>query len=147
MHCCSSAQDDSLGYLACKLFRLMSGRLSRRFAEAGIPVTVEQWRVLMHLAVRDGLTQNELTERLTQDKTGVSRLVKELETRGLVRRVAHSGDRRSRRVHLLEPGRDLTEQCLVLVRQVLDTAQAGVAPGDLALCKDVLRRIVHNLNS
>ena len=136
-----------MGYLACKLFRLLSARLARNFAEAGITITVEQWRVLLHLSMSDGLTQNELTERLTQDKTGVSRLVKELEVRGMVRRVADPRDRRSRRVHILARGREMQERCLALALENLKAAQDGVGADELAACLNVLRRVVANLHS
>lgn len=145
MHNCSLPLDESLGYLACRLHRLLSCNLARRFAEAGLEITVEQWRLLMQLWLRDGLTQNELTERLTQDKTGVSRLLKQLEERGMVRRVAVPHDRRSRSVLLADPGRSAVEQGLSLAKEVVTRAQAVVEPEQLAICKDVLHRIVAGL--
>lgn len=145
MHGCTIPREQSLGYLSCKIHRLLSSDLARRFVEAGMEVTVEQWQVLMQLMHKDGATQNELTERLTQDKTGVSRLVKQLEKRGLVRRVAVPHDRRSRSVLILDAGRNVADRGLELAWETVNRAQANVAPEQLSICLDVLSRVLANL--
>ena len=139
--------DDSLGYLACKLSRLMTGYLAKTFLEAGLDITVEQWRLLINLVYSDGLTQNELTERLIQDKTGVSRLVRALEKRGMVRRMPVKHDRRSRMVYLRDPGRVVAMQGLDVARTNLETIQAGIDPERLAMCKEVMCQLIINLQS
>ena len=95
----------SLGFLAWKVARLKTNDLAARFAEAGVEITVEQWRVLIPLFKAGGMTQGRLCEILSQEKTGVSRLVAGLEKRGYVLREPAKDDRRVKIIHITEPER------------------------------------------
>ena len=51
------------------IFAIMNGKVSsainrklqRNFSAAGISITPEQWTVMLHLAERDGVTQQQLS--------------------------------------------------------------------------------------
>lgn len=124
----------------------MNNELNRNFVAAGLQITVEQWRVLINLREKDGLTQNELSKRLLQEKTGISRLIDGLEKRKLVVRVPDQLDRRSRRIYLSRLGKSLQDAFIREVMKTLDKAQEGIAEEEMEMCKKVLRHVFENLS-
>lgn len=135
----------SLGYLAHRAARDLANDLGRRFAAAGLPLTVEQWRVLTRLWGRDGQTQQDLAQGLMQEKTGISRLVDGLESRSLVVRSRDGQDHRKRRVYLTMEGRKLQRRCQEAAQESQEQAVRGVKPGDLERCLTVLAAVSLNL--
>ncbi len=135
---------ESLGFLAWKVARLKTNDLAARFAESGIEITVEQWRALIPLYKKkaDGLTQGKLCELLSQEKTGVSRLVAALEKRGYVRREPDPNDRRVKNIHITESGCGIMEASIELAEANMGTREGRVPPEDLAICKKVLWEII-----
>ncbi len=139
--------EGSLGYLAYRSGRLLANDLGRRFAAAGLPLTVEQWRVLTRLWDRDGQTQQDLAQGLMQEKTGVSRLVDGLEERSLVVRSRDGRDHRKRRVYLTVEGRTLQRRCQEAARESEEQALQGVSAQDLERCLTVLAAVNLNLTA
>ena len=83
----------SLGYLAGLASRLMSNTLGKRFQQAGIDMTAEQWGAILVLAGGDALTQGKIGEKLFLEKSSVSRLADGLERRGWIVRTRDPDDR------------------------------------------------------
>jgi len=120
----------------------MTNALAARFAAAGVEVTVEQWRALIPLYKLDGLTQGRLCDLLSQEKTGVSRLVAALERRGLVRRESSKDDRRVKHLYITERGRVLLESTLEMAIDIRDEQVKHIDPEELEICKRVLWQII-----
>lgn len=98
---------------AFRIYRL-SRLLRRHFLAigeaAGIPLTQEQFFVLDKLYRRDGRTQTELADVDLQDRANLTRMIRELEQRGLIARRPDPDDARRKRVHLTEKGRATYER-------------------------------------
>ncbi|MDC0336444.1 MarR family transcriptional regulator [Pseudodesulfovibrio sp.] len=133
---------ESLGFLAWKVSRIVTNDLAARFAAAGVEVTVEQWRALVPLIKLDGLSQGKLCELLSQEKTGVSRLVAALEKRGLVRREACKTDRRVKHIYITDAGRELVESTVDMAVASRDMPLKGLDPAEVEICKRVLWQII-----
>lgn len=76
----------------------------------GQPIPVSEAHALAALAGDASLTQQELGRRLRLEKSTVSRLVRQLETRGWIARVGDHQDGRVVRVSLTESGRQVTDE-------------------------------------
>ncbi len=61
--------------------------------------------ILKELSRRDGITQQELCERLSVDKANVTRILGRMESAGFVSRTVSINDGRAKRIHLTEEGR------------------------------------------
>jgi DNA-binding MarR family transcriptional regulator len=133
---------DSLGFLTWKVSRLLTNSLAARFAAEGIRITVEQWRALLPLYKCDGMSQGRLCEVLSQEKTGVSRLLAALERRGLVRRESGDGDRRVKHLFITDQGRRLVDATIQMAIENSRGCCEGVSPEDMDVCKRVLWKIV-----
>ncbi|BCS87932.1 MarR family winged helix-turn-helix transcriptional regulator [Pseudodesulfovibrio sediminis] len=133
---------EALGFLSWKVSRLFINELTTRFIDEGMDITVEQCRVLIPLAQVDGLSQGRLCNVLSQEKTGVSRLVVALEKRGLVRREASKEDRRVKHIFITDAGRELVEPAVDTILENYSNLVRGIDPEELAICKRVLWQIL-----
>jgi MarR family transcriptional regulator, organic hydroperoxide resistance regulator len=110
-----------------RLHRRVSAAVAAELRALGL--SIPQFDALSTLTEREGLTQQELAERLYVTKGNVSGLVDRLVEAGLVERRASPGDRRSHALHLTRAGRHLAERAMTAqeryVRQTLGRLPAA----------------------
>lgn len=135
----------TLGYLTGLASRLLNNMLGKRFQEAGIALTAEQWGAIILLLNNDGMTQGQLGELLCLEKSSVSRLVSGLERRGWVARTKSPGDSRHKLVSPTPKVLETAERCAVIARAVLEEAQRGMTEDEQVVCRSFLARIISNL--
>jgi DNA-binding MarR family transcriptional regulator len=122
-------------------------RLQKKFNQAGLNLTIEQWSVLYHLWKEDGISQQDLCIATFRDKPSITRLVDNLEKLKLVRRVASKDDRRMNMIQLTTEARKLQDQTMDLASQTLNEALEGVPSDRIEVCKEVLQLVYDNLKS
>jgi len=137
--------DEPLLWLTAWASRAMTADLNRRFHEAGLRVTMEQWRALSHLCDREGLTQNDLAGLLLQEKTSVSRLLTGMQRRGYITRGVHARDGRCNCLRITDTGREVYRKGGALAGLTISAAGEAVSPDDQDACRRVLHQIIHNL--
>jgi DNA-binding MarR family transcriptional regulator len=103
-----------------RLERCLSGRLSAQ------GMTLAQYDVLMTLCHGDGITQQELAERLLVTKANVVGLIDRVSAAGWVERRPDPEDRRVNRLYLTDAGRKLASEA---------------QPGQYALVKKIFGRL------
>jgi DNA-binding MarR family transcriptional regulator len=83
----------------------MNQALRRRILH--LEITPDQFTALRILGEADakGLSQRELTERMSSDPNTVASLVERMETNGLIQRRPHEKDKRAHRIKLLAKGK------------------------------------------
>jgi MarR family transcriptional regulator, organic hydroperoxide resistance regulator len=110
-----------------RLHRRVSAAIAAEMRALGL--SIPQFDLLSTLTEREGLTQQELAERLYVTKGNVSGLVDRLVEAGLVERRPSPGDRRSHALHLTREGRRLAERAMAAqkryVRQTLGRLPAA----------------------
>lgn len=135
----------SFGQVARLTFRAFARSLEQRIVAHG--VTIGQWRFLRELWREDGITQRELSERLSMREPSTVAAVRSLEAAGLVRRVRDDVDRRKIRIYLTPRARRLRKPLLGHVRDVNVIATQGVSHKDLETTRRVLLQLMDNLNA
>jgi MarR family transcriptional regulator, multiple antibiotic resistance protein MarR len=135
----------SLGYLTGLASRLLSNMLGKRFQEAGIQMTAEQWGTIILLLNDGAMTQGQLGERLYLEKSSVSRLVDGLERRNWVVRTKSPGDNRQKLVTPTPKALETAERCAAIARGILEEAQLGMTEDEQLVCRSFLSRIIANL--
>jgi DNA-binding MarR family transcriptional regulator len=113
-----------------RLHRRVSGAVAGELKAIGL--SIPQFDLLSTLTEREGLTQQELAERLYVTKGNVSGLVDRLVEAGLVERRPIAGDRRSHALHLTDKGRDLAQQGIAAQRDYVRRTLGRLPPEDLA---------------
>lgn len=120
--------DSSLGFLISDVSRLLRRVYDRRVEPLGL--TRAQWRVLVHVHRRTGVTQTALAQILEIEKPTLGRLVDRLERKGWVERRVDDRDQRARRLVITEQARPLIDQMEELAETVHADALDGVRDDD-----------------
>ncbi len=120
-------------------------RLQKKFNNASLNLTIEQWSVLYHLWKKDGISQQELCNASFRDKPSITRLVDNLQKLGLVKRVASDSDRRINLIYLTSTSLKLQEESMALAEETLNEALTGVPQDKIEVCKEVLQIVYDNL--
>ncbi len=133
--------DESIGFQLSRTTRKISQLLASRFETFGI--TPEQYSVLQRLAEQDGVTQKELATRAEKDQTNVTRILDQLERKGLIVRKPNEGDRRSFLVHGTEKGRRLAAELAPVERKTIDGLLDGLPDDRVAALREALAHLWH----
>lgn len=137
--------DKSLGHLAARFSRMVLRRFNAVLQQNEMPITSEQYSLLVQLWDSNGLPQGVLAEKTAKDKTTMARLAAGLEGRGLIARLPSPNDARERLLYLTDKGKELMDRATALARGILEEAQQGIDAQELEICRDVLRRACGNL--
>src|SRR6187401_227399 len=132
-------------FITGKASTAIARRLQRKFNQAGLNLTIEQWSVLYHLWKEDGISQQELCNATFRDKPSITRLVDNLEKLSLVKRVASENDRRINKIFLTKQAQKLQELTMELAEETLNEALNTVPPEKIEVCKEVLQIVYDNL--
>jgi len=108
---------------------------------------VPEWRVLACLCDEDGLMITRLAEFALVEQSRLTRIIDQMEHRGLVERRADEEDRRRSRVHLTQNGRELSS-ALEEDAKTHETKLLGILEDtDAARIKPALRALLKSLEN
>ena len=113
-----------------RLHRRTSAAIARELKALGL--SIPQFDLLSTLTEREGVSQQELAQRLYVTKGNVSGLVDRLVEAGLVERRALAGDRRSHALHLTVQGRELAQAGIRAQRDYVARTLGRLTGADLA---------------
>ena len=125
----------------CRAHRTHVGEL---LAEHGLHVGQEM--VLVELWQDDGLRGGDLADRLGVEPPTITKMLRRLESCGLVERRADPEDARSLRVYLTGQGRALEEPVLRCWERAEQTVLAGMNARDRQTFRRLLDRVKSNLD-
>ncbi|WP_327142191.1 MarR family winged helix-turn-helix transcriptional regulator [Nocardia sp. NBC_01327] len=113
----------SLGYVINHLARLMEQALRDRIAEYG--VVPGQFAQMLALYEKDGVSQNELCEKVRIDQSTMAHTLKRMERDGLIQRTADPTDGRRALIYLTDRAQELRAALVAAALEVNDIATAG----------------------
>jgi DNA-binding MarR family transcriptional regulator len=113
-----------------RLHQRITVRAAREYRRIGL--SIPQFDLLSTLSEREGVSQQEIAERLYVTKGNVSGLIDRLAALGFVERRALPHDRRSYALHLTPAGRAIAEQGLALQRQLVQATLGTLRGQDIA---------------
>ena len=135
---------ESTGYALAKVCRAHRGNVGELLSEVGLHVGQEM--VLIELWERDGLRGGELAERLGVEPPTVTKMIRHLESCGLVERRQDPQDARSFRAHLTEEGRSLEGPVARCWERVEEKTFAGMSVGERRNFHRLLAKVRANLD-
>lgn len=136
---------DSLAFLLKDTSRLLRRRFDAKARSLG--VSRAQWQVLFALSRNEGTNQTGLADYLEVETITLCRMVDRLEEAALVERRADPADRRAWRLHLTPTAHPILEKLREIGDGVVEEAQAGVDPADLAAAMTALTVMRANLST
>jgi DNA-binding MarR family transcriptional regulator len=137
--------EEALGFQLRVTWEAMRAALQERLAAHEIRFA--HWSYLRVLWSADGISQNDLSERVRRVGANTVSALNGLQRAGLVKRVRSRVDRRTVYVHLTPAGRALEGVLVPLAREVQRAATRGVSARDLRAFRRVLLAIQINLRT
>jgi MarR family transcriptional regulator, organic hydroperoxide resistance regulator len=113
-----------------RLHQRITARAGQEFRRIGL--SIPQFDLLSSLSEQEGVSQQELAERLYVTKGNVSGLIDRLEASGLVERRAPPQDRRSYALYLTDQGRRLVRDGLALQSRLVGVTLGRLPAADVA---------------
>jgi DNA-binding MarR family transcriptional regulator len=129
----------SLGYLNRRVFNLLTPRAEALFADAEL--TFSQWVALMGL--RDGIvsTAADIARHLDHDTGATTRMIDQMEKRGLVTRNRSTADRRVVNLALTPQGRAVARSLVPRIVDFWNETLDSFTPAEVEMLTGLMRRL------
>lgn len=134
---------DQFSFAVARVTRRWRKLLDERLKDLG--VTQARWTTMVYLQQGgEGLTQRELAGLMAIENPTLVRLLDNLEQHGLIERRACPHDRRARRLHLTDSGREFMEVLTARAVALRDEMLEGVQDEDIESALKVFNKIMEN---
>ncbi|MCY9696890.1 MarR family winged helix-turn-helix transcriptional regulator [Paenibacillus alginolyticus] len=137
--------DSSFGFILNHAGRRLTQLLNIHFQP--YDMTTEQWAVLNRLADEDGITQKLLAVRAEKDQTNITRILDQLERKGLVERRANETDRRSFLTFITEQGKALNDILTPIEQKVIASVLSGFTDEQTTILREMLNQLTNQANA
>ncbi|MGZ5905651.1 MAG: MarR family winged helix-turn-helix transcriptional regulator [Reyranella sp.] len=137
--------DSYLPYLLNRAGTRIAASFSEEMRRLG--ATLQMWRVLAALRERDGRRMGDLSETTSIEVSTLTRLVDNMEKKGLVARRRDADDARVVALHVRPAGRRLTRRITPIAERYEAVALAGFSAAETKTLKAALRRLYANMEA
>lgn len=136
----------------CFPFYALSRLITRAYQEDldTLGITYPQYLVMLVLWEKDGVTVNEIGERLILNTNTITPLLKRMEGLGLIRRTPSETDQRKVIISLTNEGRDMQEKALEIPQHLVQKMNIELNEdtiSELSLLKSVLQKYISVLKN
>jgi len=135
--------DRNVGFLLHDVSRRLRKRFDQRAQALGL--TRAQWRVLVHLAPRQGINQRALADILELDNVTLCRHIDRLESTGWLERRPDPDDRRAWRLYLTRKAGPTLDRMEELAEMTQGEALAGISQAQKDRLLETLMAIKRNM--
>lgn len=134
---------DEFPFAVARVTRRWRKLLDERLKDLG--VTQARWTTMVYLEKGgEGLTQRELAGLMAIENPTLVRLLDSLEEQNLIERRPCPRDRRARRLHLTENGRQFMNELTARADQLREEMLEGLSDKDIEMALGVFHRILEN---
>ena len=137
---------NSFSFLNSIVANALDKHFAKNLQQAELPLTPDQFKILIWLWQKDGKSQQEIACLARRDRASITRILDTLERKQLIVRKKVENDRRIKSVHLTEQAHALKDRAYKVILQTLDEALHGIKPSDLAICRSILKKVIANLS-
>jgi len=110
-------------------------------------ITPEQAAIIRHLGEIEGISQKELATRVDKDQTNITRILDQLERKGMIRRELNLEDRRSYFTYLTVKGRMIDESLRPIEEEVMKLALKDFSDEQREMFLEMMNKVISNLES
>lgn len=135
---------DITGYLVHKTDVKITNFFIRQLKPFGI--TPEQWGIICVLQKDKKTNQKELSKTIDRDQTTVVRMVNNLQSKGIIKKVINDTDKRSHFITLTNQGEELKLKLIPIVQQAHETVTNGFTKEQLETLHNLLNQLYDNAN-
>ena len=138
--------EEAIGFVSYRTSLSIKQYILKQFKEHGFDTTAEQFGVMIRIFKHDGLSQNQLAEKVFKQGPNITRIIDDLEEKGLVVRKLDASDRRKYLLFLSEEGINCIGSLLEIARETYLSFSKDISEEDMLTTLNVLNRIYHNIN-
>src|SRR6185295_11468461 len=110
------------------------------FKKQRIPVTVEQFSILVLLFYKNGINQQEISVLLNRDKTTIARVIVNMERNNLIVRMTDRSDNRGKLIYLTDEGERVQKKAVACSGKLYYRAIRNKSLSDMRTSLRVLTR-------
>lgn len=129
-----------IGRLIAQLYRRNTKNIASRLEHLGIGAG--QYFYLAELYRGDGITQEELTEKVYVDKATTARAMKKLEAQGYIIRVKSKIDGRAYNIHLTEKAREVEKEFFDCLNSNEEIISNNISEEDLNNLRNIMQSML-----
>ena len=137
----------NLGMLIQSAQNAMTKRFVQNVLNSGLDISMDQWIILGPIWQLESPSQKDLGEICLRDKPTITRIIDSLEDKSLVVRVSDQIDHRIKRVVLTKAGKQLFYDVLPIMEKTREEVRGEIPEEEIETFKNVLSKIIKNLNS
>jgi DNA-binding MarR family transcriptional regulator len=135
----------SLGYLIKRAYLLMLDCIEPTFVRRGYTFT--QWVVMKHLRDGKGMNPKDISHALRHDSGALTRVLDQLESRGLIERHRCREDRRAIELHLTSSGAETVDALLPALIERMNVAVQCFTREEADELVRLLGKLINNVQS
>lgn len=135
-------KQNTLGFLLSRASNSMSVHLNTLLKNNGIDLPHSQYVILKHLYDEDGISQQELADKIYKDTAAIKRTLDILEKKGLIQRIPVTMRKNS--VIITEQGKELIPKVMDCLERSKQFVLSGISEQEYKLFTDILERIYQN---
>ncbi|WMT38885.1 MarR family transcriptional regulator [Paenibacillus sp. D2_2] len=132
----------SVGFEMGVTYRKLSMYMQHRLKQ--FDITPEQWSVLLEVDSAEGLIQKEIAKRTSKDHPTTTRILDQLENKGLVRKQQGKEDRRSYLVYSTEKAKPIIEAGMIYEQDMRSELLQCITEQEYEAILELLHRIDHH---
>lgn len=120
--------------------------VNRSFHKNGLGISYDQWMVINTIYKKQGVTQIYVAEQTRKEPASVSRILKLLEKKEIIERVADRTNKRAKRLYLTPYGDDIHQKATRLFNMIAKDGFNGVYEQEINLFVRILDKVQSNYN-
>lgn len=120
--------------------------VNRSFHKNGLGISYDQWMVINTIYKKQGVTQIYVAEQTRKEPASVSRILKLLEKKEIIERVADRTNKRAKRLYLTPNGDDIHQKATRLFNMIAKDGFNGVYEQEINLFVRILDKVQTNYN-
>jgi DNA-binding MarR family transcriptional regulator len=136
---------NSVGYLVKRAHGICLDALEPRLAEHGLTFT--QYAILMALRDNIAINSKEICINLRHDSGALTRVLDQLEARGLVERRRSLEDRRAVELHLTQQGKSMLQSVVPMVVERINTSLQAFSHAEVDELVRLLKKLILGLQA
>lgn len=135
-------ETESIGRYISHLHRVGANFLSKEYEKYDIGSG--QYQFLIQLYLQDGISHDELTEKISVDKATTTRAIKKLESSGYVQTIINPEDKRKYLIYLTDKAVAVREEIIDISLKWNHQLVGNLSSEELDLLFVLLRKIARN---
>ena len=124
-----------------KTHHMINILMKAAFKKYKIDLTREQWIVLHRLDKNNGVSQNDLAKMIFRDKTSLTRIINNMESKNLVSRKIDLHDKRIKHIYQTFKGRNMYKESLPVILHLGKSLQSQLDQADIYHLQRISKKI------